>query len=282
MSNELITLSHQLAEYEPRLRSIMPPSTANSLSAERLIQTIMLAAERQPQLLQCTRDSLMQSVITAANLALPVDGVTGQGYLIPRRDHGVLKAQFQLGYKGAITLGARARWIIGPDIIYENDPHRIVRGTAPHIDHEIVTHKRSERGNPQWVYATARSLDFPAISAIMTVGEVLERKARSQAAASGKKSPWDTDPKAMFHKTVILELGRRLPLDSIQKALAVDEAGDTRGFAYIDEGGLVHVEGTVASIETGDQDVAGRLRLATESGAPSSVGSEPSDTTNEE
>ena len=71
----------------------------------------------------CNPGDVAKEALKAAGLRLPVSKQLGFCYIIPRRDHGVLKPQFQLGYKGYIQLVMRTgayRYInAGP--VYEGE-----------------------------------------------------------------------------------------------------------------------------------------------------------------
>lgn len=263
MTGALATLNRDLEAYRPRFEMAIPPGSV--VNAGRLIQTIAMAAERNPTLLDCTRESLMMSAITAANLGLPVDGVTGQGYIIPRRDKGILKAQFQPGYKGLITLAARASFIVAAVIVRENDPLRIVEGSDnPRIEHEIVATKMRDRGRPIGCYARARSLGFPTEFHWMADVEILAIRDKSQSwKADPGKSVWGLDPLSMYLKTPILFLARRLPAELLVKAATLDERSEQPGiFAHMSDGQVI-IDGQAYPAEQSDAgDLAKRLETA--------------------
>lgn len=265
MTGSLATLNRDLEAYRPRFEMAIPPGSI--CNAGRLIQTIAMACEKTPKLLECTRESLMMAAITAANLGLPVDGVTGQGYIIPRYESksGLTKAQFQPGYKGLITLAARSSFLVGAVIVRENDPLRIVEGSErPRIEHEIVATKMRERGKPIGAYATARSLNFPPAHHWMADVEILAIRNKSQSYTKGNgQSVWDLDPLSMYLKTPILFLARRMPAELLVKAATLDERSELPGnFAYM-SGGEVVVEGQAFPAEHSDDgSLSERLEAA--------------------
>lgn len=55
----------------------------------------------------CNPGDVAKEALKAAGLRLPVSKQLGFCYIIPRKDHGVLKPNFQLGYKGYIQLAMR-------------------------------------------------------------------------------------------------------------------------------------------------------------------------------
>lgn len=56
---------------------------------------------------QCEPRAVLAEALKAAALKLPVEKQLGFAYIIPYKDHGVPKPQFQLGYKGYIQLAMR-------------------------------------------------------------------------------------------------------------------------------------------------------------------------------
>lgn len=72
---------------------------------------------------QCEPKAVLAEVLKAAALKLPVEKQLGFAYIIPYKDHGIPKPQFQLGYKGYIQLAMRtgAYKYINADKVYEGE-----------------------------------------------------------------------------------------------------------------------------------------------------------------
>jgi recombination protein RecT len=248
MSNQIAVLNRDLESFRGRFQQALPPST---ITVNQLIQTVVFCCERTPRLFDCTRESLFQSALTAANLGLVVDGVTGQGYLIPRKESasGLQKAQFQIGYKGVVSLAGRSSWIITAHEVRENDPFRIIEGSEGCIQHEIVAFTKALRGKVIGAYAIAKSKHFPSAAKWMSLDEIFEIRNKSAAFASNpNRSVWTTDTLSMILKTPMLALGKRLPLELVNKAAVLEEQADIGRFSYID-GGQVIVEGEAYPVE---------------------------------
>lgn len=75
----------------------------------------------------CAPQAVFAEALKAVSLKLPINKQLGFAYIIPRRDHGVWKPTFQLGYKGYIQLCMRTgayRYInAGP--VYEGELKRV-------------------------------------------------------------------------------------------------------------------------------------------------------------
>jgi recombination protein RecT len=53
------------------------------LSADRLVSVTIACISRTPDLLACTRDSVLNSLMQAAQLGVEPTGVLGSAYLVP-------------------------------------------------------------------------------------------------------------------------------------------------------------------------------------------------------
>lgn len=75
----------------------------------------------------CAPQAVFAEALKAVSLKLPINKQLGFAYIIPRRDHGVWKPTFQLGYKGYIQLCMRTgayRYInAGP--VYEGELQKV-------------------------------------------------------------------------------------------------------------------------------------------------------------
>lgn len=186
----------------------------------KFMSSAMSAINKIPELLNCERDSLFQSLLTAAELGLDPSGVSGECYIIPYKG----KAQFQLGYQGMITLLYRAGiGSISTDIVYENDEFTYEAGLNP-----VLIHKPNvfgDRGKVLGVYAIVTLETGQRLFKVMSEFEILKYKEFSQSKAS-QYSPWQpkNDPdKTMYRKTVIKQLYKLLPKNPIiDKAIQKD------------------------------------------------------------
>jgi recombination protein RecT len=239
MASDLVILERQLEPLKPRLSealgAIMPVA--------RLIRTVVISCERLPKLLECDRQSLFNSAMSAACLGLEVDGVTGQGFLIPFKG----KAQLVIGYKGYNTMGARSGITITGGVVREGDEFAHQEGTGGFIRHIRALGKgRDRRIIAAWAWAQA--LDRPGVPSILDVDELLAVKAKSPG-GSRSDSPWN-DPSigfpAMCEKTAKRRLARSLPLTVMHLAARMEEAVDEQGKnAWIDARRGVVVDGEI-------------------------------------
>src|SRR5258708_8855138 len=101
VASELVLFENTLKPLAPRFEQAL----GGAIPVERLMRSIMVSVERNPNLLiKADRQSLLNASMSAACLALEVDGVTGQAFFIPFKG----QAQLVIGYKGMNTLAARS------------------------------------------------------------------------------------------------------------------------------------------------------------------------------
>lgn len=238
MATALAILENQLKPLAPRLEMVLD----KRVSSARLMQTIVLSCERLPKLLECDRQSLFNSAMSAAVLGLEVDGVTGQAYLIPFKG----RAQLVVGYKGYNTLAARSGITITGAVVREGDEFDYELGSGGFVRHKPALVGKDRRIVAAWACATSH--DRPPVHMVMGIDELLAVKAKSPG-GQRSDSPWN-DPSigfpAMCEKTVKRRLARSMPLNIMQLAARMDEAVDEQGrAARLDPDRGVVVEGEI-------------------------------------
>lgn len=176
-----------------------------------------------PKLLECDRSTLMEALITCADLKLFPSSASGEAYILPYKG----KAQFQIGYQGLITLFYRAGVeTITSKIVYKNDVFEYEEGLTPKLIHK--PNLTEKRGNPTHVYAIA-VVNGEKLFHVMSEDDVMKFKKFSQSASSDF-SPWNkNDPELwMWRKTCIKQLGKVLPKnETIHKAISRDNQDST-------------------------------------------------------
>lgn len=78
-------------------------------NGQRFISSIVSAVNNNPQLAQCTNQSILSGALLGESLKLSPSPQLGQYYLVPFKDKNKgMVAQFNLGYKGYIQLAIRS------------------------------------------------------------------------------------------------------------------------------------------------------------------------------
>src|SRR3954469_9300893 len=162
MANEIALFERQLAPLAPHFAEVL----GKTMAPERLIRTIVVSVERLPKLLECDRQSLFNSAMSAAVLGLEVDGVTGQAYLIPFKG----RAQLVVGYKGYNTLAARSGITITGAVVREGDEFDYELGSGGFVRHKPALVGKDRRTVAAWACATSHSR--PPVHMVMGIDEL--------------------------------------------------------------------------------------------------------------
>lgn len=227
MANDLAVIEANFRPLLPYMERALPP--AAGIGADRIMQSIMIACEKTPKLMQCRLPTLQQAAFSACALGLLVDGTSGQGYLIPYGD----TAQFVTGWKGYSTIAARSRYVLGGDLIYEGEQNDVRLGSAGHAWVKPDWTIRGQK-NAKIIaaFSTLESNYAPSLVAAMSLDEIMAIRARSKGAAKAG-GPWDTDFGQMAIKTAKRRNAKSCPLDVLQLAAALDDAVDMGQSAHI-------------------------------------------------
>jgi len=213
-----------LRKSTPELAKALP----NNMNPARLNRIVLSLLRMSPKLQDCTPVSVTAAVFQMAQLGLePIDG---QSYIIPyvnsKKDAKgnyikVQEAQFQIGYKGYISLFYRHQSSVSIfwGVVHENDTFKFDKGQ------NLLSHTfnlRVDRGSPYAYWVKARLANGAEVFEVMSKTEIeVHAKKHSKSYGTG---PWQTDPDAMALKTVLIQLMNLVPKSvEIQRAIAMDE-----------------------------------------------------------
>jgi len=174
------------------------------LSADRFLRVALTAFTRTPKLLQCTKESLTESLMDCSALGLEPDG--RRAHLIPYGN----KCQLIVDYKGLVELARRSGEIsdIHADVVGENDFFEYSFGTNGNLEHKPAI---TGRGEIIAAYSFVKLKDGSSSYDVMNLEEIEAIHKRSKAASSG---PWVTDWNEMAKKTVFRRHSKWLPLSA--------------------------------------------------------------------
>jgi len=207
---------------EPEIAKALP----EVITPERFTRIAMSAISANPQLAECTPVSFLASLMTAAQLGLEVNTPLGEAYLIPYYNgrEGVLNCQFQLGYKGLLSLAYRSGNFIAIEsrTVCANDGFEISFGLEPKL---VCKPNITDRGDPVGYYALYRTVNGGYGMDYMSMAEIkLHRDEFCKSAGKGF-SPWDTAFDEMAKKTVLKRCLKYAPLSSeAARAVASDSS----------------------------------------------------------
>lgn len=201
------------------------------LDADRLLKIALVAVSKNELLMKCSQTSILQSVMTAAQLGLDCGGALGSAYLVPFFDNkkSAYECQLVIGYRGLVDLARRSGQIVSIEarIVYENDTFDLDYS----IEGAKLVHKPCLDGEPgpmRLVYGVACLKDGGHQFELMTKAQIEKIRMISQ---TGKKNfgPWRDHYDEMARKTVVKRLAKYLPI-SVELSDAIDNDNKAEGF----------------------------------------------------
>lgn len=195
----------------PRIAAVI----GNNLSPQRLYQMYVSTINREPQLANCSVESVLSCFMKCAALGLEPSNVDGLGraYILPYGNKnyrtGQKEATLIIGYKGMIDLARRSGQIrdISARAVHEGDEFTYSYGLNEDLRHVPC----AKPGKLTHVYMIANFKDGGHYFQVMNADEI-EAAAKRSPSYGKAVSPWKSDYEAMAKKTVIRRAFPYLPV----------------------------------------------------------------------
>lgn len=201
--------------YVKSMESGIKVALPSVMTPERFTRMVLTALSSTPELNECTPQSFLGAMMSAAQLGLEPNTPLGQAYLIPywNTKKGTREAQFQIGYKGLIDLAYRSGEVelVQAQCVYSNDTFECRFGLEPKLDHCPA---EGERGELVKVYALFKTKSGGFGFDVMSVDEIREHAKKYSQSYSKSYSPWKTNFEEMAKKTVLKKCLKYAPLKS--------------------------------------------------------------------
>ena len=281
MANELATVNERAVSlrgflHSERIKDQLAMALPKWLSVDRLLRIVFSSAVRNPKLMQCTQESILQSVMMCAQLGL--EPILGRAYLIPYNNSKyvnggwkkVMECQFQPGYQGLVDLARRSGTIqdVWGHVVHEKDEFDLELGTSRKIHFRpCMKDDPGDAIGAFAIWALEGGLFHPEF---MPLYEINKRRDRSQAWQNARKkpndknaqdTPWIQWPDEMRLKTVVKHSSKLVPASiEFMEAVAVDDATET-GRRYVSPfmDAMNQIpEKTAADLEADFDNLAGR------------------------
>lgn len=213
------TMQAYIKAMEPAIKKALP----SVITPERFTRMVLSALSSTPKLAECSPQSFLAAMMTAAQLGVEPNTALGQAYLLPYRNHGQMECQFQLGYKGLIDLAYRSGEVsvIQAHTVYENDVFEYELGMDPKLRHVPA---KADRGEAVAYYAMFKTKDGGYGFEVMSVDDVQRHAQRYSKSYGGGSSPWRSNFDEMAKKTVLKRALKYAPLKSdFVRGVAQDE-----------------------------------------------------------
>lgn len=184
----------------------LPAMLPNGMSPARFEAVTIQAIARNPDLMDCTAQSVVMAVLEAAQLGLEPTGSLSRAWLVPFKGEATL----MIGYQGLVDLARRSGGVskVTSRVVYEGDDFAVEYGTREGI-HHIPLLETTDPSKITHFYCIAQLRSGETVFDVMTKQQVDVIRARSR---TGNKGPWVSDYSEMGRKTVTRRLVKSLPL----------------------------------------------------------------------
>jgi recombination protein RecT len=210
------------------------------------VTSVMNLFNEDKLLQQCEPKAVLGEALKAAALKLPVEKQLGFAYIIPFKDHGVPKPQFQLGYKGYIQLAMRTGEYkhINADVVYEGELKSVDRLTGA-ID--LSGEKVSDTIIGYFAYIeTVNGFSKTFYWSKEKVIAHAKRYSKSYKPGSGV---WGSNFDEMAIKTVLRNLLSHYGVMSVEMSRAISSESISENYDNTDSNPEIIIEGTVVEDE---------------------------------
>lgn len=194
-------------EYKAQFAMALPPQ----MPPEKFLRVAITAVNKSPELLDCTRQSLYQSFMLAAQDGLLPDG--REAAITKFMNKGTPTATYMPMVRGIIKKIRNSGELksITAMVVYKNEEFQYwIDEAGQHLKHVPMT-SDGEKGDVVRVYALAITKDGAAFIDVMTVAEVEKVRNVSRAKDAMAWTQWWDE---MAKKTAIRRLSKLLPMST--------------------------------------------------------------------
>lgn len=196
-------------------------------NATAFLMSVLNCVNNNEKLQLCDPQSVLMAAAVAGTLGLPIDPNLGQAFIIPYKIQGVMKAQFQIGYKGLIQLGHRAQQFKGLNTteVREGEYKSVNRLTGKHYFEWIQDDDEREKLTIEGFVAYFELVNGFTKSMYMTTKKMKWHGAKYSKTFTNQSGRWVIDYVGMGKKTVLKLLIDKYAPKSVdmQKAITSDQ-----------------------------------------------------------
>jgi len=206
------------------------------ITPDRFTRVALTALSKNPDLGDCTWQSVLGALVTAAQLGLEVNTPLGQASLVKYgRD-----CTLQIEYRGYISLARRSKMIesVVARTVFEHDTFEIEYGLDDRLVHKPVI--SGDRGAVRGYYAVAKYVGGGYNFVWMTRADVDEHRKKFSKQPNGPA--WSRSFDSMGQKTVLRQMFKFMPM-SVELA---------RAYSADDQ---VRTDTNLEALDTGNPDV---------------------------
>lgn len=196
-------------------------------AAPLFVASLIEVFTNDKDLQECKPAAVIMEALKAATLKLPINKQLGFAWIIARKDHGVVKPGFQMGYRGYVQLAMRTGQyrFLNAGILYEG-----MTWVADLLTGETKIQGQRESDTALAYFAHLELLNGFKKTVCWTRGEVIEHAKRYVPAWNNAKSAWKTNFDQMATKTVLTNLLDKWGILSVEMVMAMSADSDSRSF----------------------------------------------------
>lgn len=233
--NTMAGLKHtQISTILGSAKSMMAQALPKHLTADRMIQMATTLISRNPDIAECTIESLVGAVMQSSILGFQPVSALGYCYFIPYNKNigskqspkWVKEVQFQIGYKGYLDLARRSKEVLSiwSEIVYKDDIFQYELGLERKLIHKPNLDIDQSDKNIIYVYAVAQFVSGGYSFVILSKQQIESLRLRGPNAIAELTKAWATDYAAMAKAKALKQLSKYLPLSvELISQLASDE-----------------------------------------------------------
>lgn len=240
------TLFSMIQAMGPEIQRALP----RHMSGDRIVRIVTTEMRKNPELVKCTPESFLGSLLTASALGLE-PGVNGECWLVPYKG----RCELIVGYQGMAKLFWQHPMAkrVSAEYVCANDKFAFSKGLVMSLTHEPAP---TERGPVIGYYAIAELTTGAVTFDYFTVEQIRALRGGKVGSSGGVPDPehW------MERKTALKQVLKLMPKSvELARALSVDESvGSLAVATAINEGvSLPQIERATddapASVETAKQ-----------------------------
>ena len=193
---------------------------------KRFVVTIVNAVKNNPKLMECTKESLLSSVLASAQLGLDIDSPMGYCYMIPytNKKRNCMEAKFIIGYKGIVELLYRSNHVmkVNSKLVYEKDEFHYEEGIETVLKH--IPYIKGDAGKRIGTYTVVKLANGENIVIWVSAKEVDALSKKSTAPDIYKE---ENDPTGnMWKKAGIRQIIKYIPKQDVPDIAKVDSYDD--------------------------------------------------------
>lgn len=248
-TNEVSVTSREF--YLPLQVSWVEQSGLSEADFNREVSFAIQHIQKNPYLKECTRDSVLRSVINLAQIGLTLNPVSKYAHLIPRYNGKTKQLECVLDpdYRGLVKLLTDTGVIKSMEarIVYSGDDFNFDYSSPDKVKkHTPFFLLNKEKGKTVCVYSLAILNDGSRHVEVMSYEDIMDIRERSESFKSYKDKKiksciWVSDEDEMCRKTVIRRHEKYLPksngMEKFQRAVELDN--EHHGFEEQADYGIV-------------------------------------------